>query len=206
MVIVKEKPVIERIKSIVKEELPKQKKQSIAHQFDHFERVRENAVKIAKSIEAKQAKQAKQIDFESLSIAAFLHDIVEPFDNKQNHVELSLKKAKQILQQVNYPAKKIQKVLELINSHSSENNFLPKTIEAKILFDADKLDGLGAIGITRMIAFGAQNNWPVKKTIQWYEPKVAKAIPRMQTGIGKQLAEKELVFVQNFLKKIKTEL
>jgi len=82
-------------------------------------------------------------------------------------------------------------VLEVISQHSSENKTKPSTIEAKILYDADKIDGLGAIGIARVFAFCGQNGMPPKKAIERYKKKINLAIPQMQTEIGKKLAEKE---------------
>jgi len=63
-----------------------------------------------------------------------------------------------LLQKIGFSEDKIQKVQECIASHRYRGEQEPKSIEAKILFDADKLDSLGAIGIARAFAWVGRNN------------------------------------------------
>ncbi len=151
------------------------------------------------------AKNYKNVDLELLKIAVILHDVCEPYDKKEKHVELSVKVAKRILEKVGCPKEKARRVLEIISQHSTEKIQKPKSLEAKILFDADKLDGLGASGIARVFAlFGQQGKEP-ERAIEWYERKIEIALKNMQTKEGKNLAKKELKFVREFLKRFKRE-
>jgi len=188
--------VIRKVRDILNNKLD----QSVSHRWDHVERVYKRAIKLVEMI-----GESRNIDEEILKIAALLHDIDQPYNNKQNHVSKSLKKAEEILYELNYPANKIQKVLRVILEHSSEDNKQPSTPEAKILFDADKLDGLGAIGIARVFALSGQQGLTPSQAIEWYKQKIKKALPMMQTNIAKKIVERELAYVNSFFEKYKKE-
>ena len=79
----------------------------------------------------------------------------------------------------------------------------PKSLEAKILFDADKLDGLGASGIARVFALFGQRGLDPEKAIEWYEKKIEIALKNLQTKEAKKIARKRLAFVKKFLKMFK---
>ncbi len=186
-----------KIKHIA-EDILKNKKQCVAHRIDHVERVLANAKAIAKSYKA--------IDMEMLKISILLHDISHPFNRKSEHVKLSVKAAEKILNQAGYPKDKTKKVLLIISEHSTENvKKGPTSLESKILFDADKIDGLGAIGLARVFSFCGQNRKPPIEAASWYKRKIKIAVSHMQTVEGKKMAMKKLRYVNVFLKTLKEE-
>jgi uncharacterized protein len=67
-----------------------------------------------------------------------------------NHVAYVVEKAPAILTEAGFPAEKIPAVLEVIHTHQPQDT--PLTVEATIARDADILEQLGAIGITRTLA------------------------------------------------------
>lgn len=80
------------------------------------------------------------VDFEALAIAAILHDI--DYSEPKQHVKNSAKKSEEILTKLNYPEKRIVKISEIILNHSytyNKEHGEPKSIEGKILFDADHI-------------------------------------------------------------------
>ncbi len=95
-----------KIEKEVEKCLNKQK-QSVAHRKGHIRRVMKYALRIAKNY--------KTVDLEVLKIAVLLHDICQPFNEKEKHVTFSLKLAKKILEKIGYPKNKTKK--------SSGNNF-----------------------------------------------------------------------------------
>lgn len=113
-----------------------------AHDFMHTERVMTMALKIAKLEDA---------DLEIVKISALLHDIARKQQDescgKICHAQRGAELAKEILKEFNYPEDKMEKICHCIESHRARNNNIPKTKEAMVLFDADKIDGLGAIGV-----------------------------------------------------------
>jgi uncharacterized protein len=173
--------------------------QSVAHRFDHIERVLRNALIIAATIEG--------VDYEILELAVLLHDVEQPSGKKAEHVELSLQAAKEILHQAGCPADRASRVLSVIAEHSTEHvrTIQPSTNEAKILFDADKLDGLGAIGIARVFALFGQMDQPPFAAIQWYRGKMDIALEFIQTDEGRRLCQSKLSYVQHFLTQMESE-
>ncbi len=140
---IKHKNIIEEIKKIVKKEM---EGTDPSHDFLHVMRVYNLCLEIA--------KYEKNVDLEILKLSALLHDIArlkEDFDNtgEIDHAVEGAKMAEKILTKFDFPKDKIEKIKECIISHRFRGGNEPKTIEAKILFDADKLDVIGAIGIAR---------------------------------------------------------
>ncbi len=194
---------IEKIIKEVRRSLSERPKQSISHRIDHFERVWKRAESIAIAI---MEEQNIVIDMKALKIACYTHDLNEPFDGeKGDHVAYSLTDARTLLRQADCPENVIRKVLQINSEHSSENIKTPSSFEARILYDADKLDGLGAIGIARVFALCGQQGLSINETVKWYRAKIKKALPHMQTGIGTKLAAQELKYVESFLEKIEKE-
>lgn len=132
--------VLDRVRSLINDD-----NQSVAHRMDHIERVVSNTSDIA--------SYHPEADLEILKLSALLHDICQPFDRKEEHVKLSVNAAREILEAVGYPADRAERILRVISEHSTESISVsrPTSIEASILFDADKIDGLGASGIARVL-------------------------------------------------------
>jgi uncharacterized protein len=175
-------------------------RQSDAHRMDHLIRVARNARSILKLY--------PEADAEILYLAVLLHDVDQPFDDKENHVMRSATAAERLLTEIEYPPARVTRVLELIREHSTEHisSIRPSTIEARILFDADKLDGLGPLGILRVFALARQVGRSLPDTIRWYRNKIAVAMPNMQTPEGRTMMERKLPLVQAFLAELESEL
>src|SRR5712692_11838903 len=117
-----------------------------AHGRSHIERVLRIALEIGRREGA---------DLQIIELSAILHDI---FANMEKHsgvegfrheVEAS-KEARKILRTLGLADKTVDAVCHCIESHRKRTGRIqPQTIEAKCLFDADKLDCIGAIGIVR---------------------------------------------------------
>jgi uncharacterized protein len=173
--------------------------QSVAHRFDHIERVMRNALTIAATME--------DVDYEILQLAVLLHDVEQPAGKKAEHVELSIRAAQAILHHAACPPDRANRVLSVMAQHSTEHvaTVQPSTNEAKILFDADKLDGLGAVGIARVFSLFGQMNLAPFAAIAWYRKKIDIALAYMQTAEGRRLCQSKLAFVQQFLSQMESE-
>ena len=118
-----------------------------AHDMEHVYRVLYYALDIAKYEDV-------PINVELLSTACLLHDIgrAEQYaDSKIDHAICGAEKAHIWLLKNGYTEEFACAVKECIVTHRFRSNNPPKSIEAKILFDADKLDVCGAIGIARAL-------------------------------------------------------
>lgn len=112
----------------------------------HFKRV----VKSAKALCAEENAR-----IEIVLPAAWLHDfvIIPKNDPRRNMASrLSAEAAIDFLKEIQYPKIYLDEIAHAIEGHSFSANIETRTIEAKIVQDADRLDGLGAIGIARCFA------------------------------------------------------
>lgn len=192
------------------------------HDFDHVLRVTRIAERLA---------EAEGADLEIVRAAALLHDSqgsapgVEGEARAEHHIA-SADFARQILTQKGWPEIKIKAVQHCILAHrfrGDEN--APETIEAQVLFDADKLDVLGAIGAARTIAYAALDGQPsyAEPSEQFLrtsekepgEPhssyheflfKLRKVKARMFTPSGKALAEARHAYLVSFYAQLQAEV
>lgn len=104
--------------------------------------------------------QPENADLEILKIAALLHDIARHEQDRQHgkvcHAQLGAERAGSILAEMAIPPAVIQRVQHCIQSHRFRNDHTPQSLEARVLFDADKLDGIGAVGIGRAFLFAGE--------------------------------------------------
>ena len=152
--------------------------QSLAHRCDHFARVARTALEIASELDA-------GVDTERLQIAAWLHDVDQPYSNKEQHVELSERRAETILTELGFDPAHIAAILRIIHEHSTEHDFVASTPESSILFDADKIDGVGHFGILRVFALCGQRGVTIQDAVPWHLRKIANALLRMNTRPGR---------------------
>ena len=119
-----------------------------AHGEDHIYRVLYNALEIAKT--------EKDVDYDVLICACLLHDIGrrEQFENSALcHAEVGGEKAYRFLLENDFSPVFAEHVQKCIVSHRFRKNNPPESIEARILFDADKLEAAGAVGIARTLIY-----------------------------------------------------
>lgn len=117
-----------------------------AHDREHVYRVLYVALDIASC--------EKEVDMDILITACLLHDIgrKEQFENPALcHAQVGADKAYDFLIAKGYGENYARRVAACIRSHRYRSNEEPDTIEAKILFDADKLDATGTLGIARTL-------------------------------------------------------
>lgn len=133
--------------------------QDSAHDRQHVYRVLNNTIEIAKGEE--------NANMEVLMVAALLHDIGradEKADPKADHAVTGGDRAYQVLIDAGYDHTFAEHVRQCIRTHRFRRNDLPATIEAKILFDADKLDVCGAVGIARTLMYSGAHDRPIYTT------------------------------------------
>ncbi len=119
-----------------------------AHDSEHVYRVLYNALAIA--------REEKDVDYDILIAACLLHDIgrIDQIkDPSLCHAQVGSEKAYRFLLEFGMEEAFAQQVRHCIATHRFRKNLPPQTLEAKILFDADKLDVTGAIGIARTLMY-----------------------------------------------------
>ena len=173
--------------------------QSVAHRMDHIERVLANARAIVVHF--------PDADGEILTLAVLLHDVTSPFNRREQHVKLSINTARRILNGIRYPLERADQVLTIIAEHSTDDLKTGdlSSVEARILFDADKLDGLGPSGIARAFAQAGQSGLAPPGAVAWYRKKIETAIRNMKTDPGREMAMERLPYIEDFLHRFREE-
>lgn len=122
-----------------------------SHDWDHTERVLQLCLRIGRKEKA---------DLGILKLAAVLHDIGRPEEDRTNgkvcHSAAGAVLARRILEKRGVPQEVIERIVHCIETHRFRKKAVPATKEARILFDADKLDSIGAVGIGRAFLFAGE--------------------------------------------------
>jgi uncharacterized protein len=165
--------------------------------------------------------QVEGADVEVLEIAAYLHDVGRSHQDESKgtvcHAEKGAEMATKLLDK--YPISPEQKanVLHCIRSHRFRGDCRPETLEAKVLFDSDKLDSIGAIGIARAFQFAGEvgakfhnprvspeETRPYTKEDTGYREfklKLSKIKDRMLTAEGRFMAEERHAFMEKYFER-----
>lgn len=187
-----------------------------AHDLNHFKRVVTMAKKLCVQEQAK---------LEVVVPAAWLHDLVIVPKNsplRSQASKLSAEKALEFLREINYPAEFHQDIAHAIEGHSFSANIEVTTIEAKIVQDADRLDGLGAIGIARCFATAGlmkrsfyqaedpfcekRNPDDQKYTIDHFYQKLFKTAETLKTRSGQIEGVSRVQYMKQYLEFLKSEI
>ena len=127
-----------------------------AHDKHHIYRVLYAAVDIA--------EYEREVDTDVLVASCLLHDIGRErqfADLDLCHAEMGGEMALKFLRTINWNEEKSLHVKACISTHRYRRNKHPQSIEAKILFDADKLDASGAMGIARTLIYEGKTSEPL---------------------------------------------
>lgn len=187
-----------------------------SHDWEHTERVYRLCMHIGR---------VEGADLEVLAIAALLHDIGRAIQDTSRgtlcHAEQGARIAEEILEKHIMPLEKKENIIHCIVSHRYRNSHHPQSLEAKVLFDADKLDAIGAVGIARAYLFagevGAVLHNPDLDPLmakpysrddtgyREYMVKLSKIKDRMLTPEGRYMAQERHAFMEEFFSRFLKE-
>lgn len=178
-----------------------------AHDREHIYRVLGNCIKIAEN--------ETNVDYDILLAAALLHDIGRD-GKKKNHNEVGAEMAEEFLKTTAFPQNKIGFVCDAIRTHNNESYGKQASTEAKILYDADKLDAIGIMGISRSLIGVGNYNHPMyvikngridtdeesetDTFIRYYVRCLAKNYDRFFTETAKKIANEQKSIDESFYK------
>jgi uncharacterized protein len=187
-----------------------------SHDWDHTQRVHNLCMHIG---------QVEGADLEVLEVAAYLHDIGRSYEDESKggvcHGQKGAEMARELL--AAYPISDEQKanIIHCILSHRFRGDRRPETLEAKVLFDADKLDAIGAVGVARTFLFAGevgaklhnphiepQNTEPYSEEdtgYREYKLKLSRIKDRMLTTEGRRMAEERHTFMEVFFNRLTEE-
>jgi len=187
-----------------------------AHDISHIKRVVQNTIRLT---------GAENGNTEVTLPAAWLHDCISvakdsPLRNQASR--LAAKEAVRFLESVNYPADLLDQIYHAIEAHSFSANIETKTLEARIVQDADRLEAIGAIGIARCFLTGGsmgtalyENSDPFAKnrdlddrqfTLDHFYCKLLGLADTMKTDAGRAEAIKRTDYMLAFLQQLGEEI
>jgi len=200
----------------IEKEVKKRMKNDSAHDFEHIMRVYHNAKKLCKLEKANQ---------KIVLSAALLHDVISyPKSDKRSKTasQKSAQESQKILRKYNYSSEEIKIISDAIQIHSFSKNKTPKTLEGKILQDADRLDAIGAIGIARVFAVSGSEKRPFynkedpfclsrkpddqKWAVDHFYQKLLQLEKLMNTDSAKQESKRRTKILKNYLSELKKEI
>jgi len=187
-----------------------------SHDWSHTERVYRLCLQLAARLGA---------DPQVVGAAALLHDIGRREQDESKgevcHAEAGARLARAILRDLGLDQELIGRVIHCIETHRFRGAKAPQTLEAKVLFDADKLDSIGAIGIGRAFQFAgevgarlhnggidldATRSYSREDTAyREFSVKLCKIKDRMLTAEGARMAEQRHRFMVDFFQRLDEE-
>ncbi len=182
----------------------------------HVERVVATALRLA---------AAEGARVEVVLPAAWLHDCVHVAKDssvRSGASRLAAAHAVRYLESEGYSAAALPEVRHAIEAHSFSAGIVPRTVEAKVVQDADRLDALGAIGVARCFAVGAALGRAVYElqdpfcrarepddhgaSVDHFYAKLLKLAGTMQTEAGRREADRRAAFLRAFLAQLESEI
>lgn len=187
-----------------------------SHDWYHVERVRKLCLHIA---------EVEGADKNTLEIAAYLHDVgrhdQDLSKGKVCHAEKGAERARPLLEGFPLSVEQKANIIHCIRTHRFRGGHVPKTLEAKILFDADKLDAIGAVGVGRAFLFAGEVGAKLHNSAidpedteaytkedtgyREYKVKLSKIKDRMLTHEGRRIALERHAVMENFFKRFLEE-
>ncbi len=174
---------------------------------------------------AQQIAAVEGGDLEVIEAACFMHDIINPpkdsLDRKQA-ASLSAAHASQFLAAQGVAAPKVNAVAHAIEAHSFSAGVTPRTIEAQVVQDADRLEALGALGIARCFNVSGQMDAalfhggdPMAQdralddrayALDHFEVKLLRVAETLNTATARGLAQERVAFMKTFRTQLLAEI
>ncbi len=188
-----------------------------SHDFDHTMRVCRNAEMLLEEL--------PDADRDVVRLAAVLHDVARPEEKacrKVCHAARGAEIAAEILEDLHVEKTFAGRIVAAVRTHRYRDDNAPQTLEEKIVYDADKLDSLGAAGIGRAFLFAgkfgarlhnteqeALNSEAYSKEDTAYREYLVKLryLPdAMLTAPGKRIASERISFMREFFDRLNQEV
>jgi uncharacterized protein len=198
--------------------------EDVAHDYDHLVRV----IALADRIQDTEGG-----DLPTIWAAVALHDIGQVREHRHggDHALIGAQLAAELLKDTPFPQESISAVQQAIREHRMTGGITPQTLEGRILYDADKIDCLGAIGIGRLYCITGRYNQKVYAPVpddilEPIEPHMIRLLRRrpdyspsiefqllfadlpehMTTSTGRAMARERFVYMQEFFSRLRQEV
>ncbi len=189
-----------------------------SHGWDHVERVLSLCHRIV--------RHEPEADPFIVEAAALLHDIARADEDRSCgricHAEMGCTMAYEFLRDRGLDVDRALHISECILTHRFRNTLVPSTSEARVLYDADKLDSIGAVGIGRAFLFSGEigarlhvmdgdvtrsSSYSTEDTAhREFMVKLRYVKDHMLTDEGKRIASERHVFMEHFFRQLLEEI
>jgi uncharacterized protein len=168
---------------------------------------------------------AEGADMDVLRTAAYLHDIGRADQDSTSgavcHAEKGAEMARPIVEKLPLSEEQKANIIHCIRTHRFRGKCRPDTTEAKVLFDADKLDAIGAVGVARAFLFAGEvgarlhnSHMKIEETTPYsredtgfreFKVKLCKIREKILTAEGRKLANERHAFMESFFNRFLEE-
>jgi len=210
--------------SLAKETMAREGSEDAAHDYDHLERT----MALAEAIQAQEGG-----NLPAIRAAVAFHDIGQVREQKYggDHALIGADMAAELLTGTHFPQEQIPVVQQAIRDHRLTGGRTPQSLEGRILYDADKIDGLGAIGIGRLYSITGHYNQKIYAPVPDdlvepvdpllvrglrrdpnYSPYIefqllfGNLVERMTTRTGREMARGRYAFMETFFQRLRQEV
>lgn len=210
--------------SLARETMRQEDSKDAAHDFDHLQRV----MRLAETLQKSEGG-----DLPTIWAGVAFHDIGQERERLHggDHALIGAEMTAELLTGTIFPQEAIPRAQQIIREHRMTGNQSPASIEGRILYDADKLDGLGAIGISRLYMITGHYNQkiysPVPEDVtEPVDPLVVRQLrrrpdyspsiefqllfgglpDRMKTATGQALARERYDYMNDFFSRLRKEV
>jgi len=179
------------------------------HGWPHVKRVQRLCVRLSKGL--------KDVDSEVVEVSALLHDVgkyVEKENNEVDHGCISAEMAEEFLHSIEFDVEKVEAVCHAIRVHTHGEE--PRSLEAKLLHDADMLDKMGAVGIATLFIKACLVGATIEESVEsWRNPSKGSFVglhalwlqkPHFYTKAADSLAKRRNKIVYAFFKQLDEEI
>ena len=188
-----------------------------SHDLDHVLRVTRLGLRIA---------QAEGADTEVVRAAALLHDLPVSGQGRKTHHFAAADFAAEYLSAAGMAVPRTENVVHCIRAHRYRDpSVQPQSVEAKCLYDADKLDSIGAIGVARAFAHAgnyssrlwsqpaaeappdnAQPSGPEYTPVHEFIYKLRRILATLYTPTARQIGAQRHEFMVRFFEQLDAEM
>jgi uncharacterized protein len=209
---------------LTEEIMAREGSEDAAHDYDHIVRV----MALADTIQAREGG-----DLPIIWAAVALHDIGQARERRYggDHAQLGAEMAADLLTGTQFPQEAISIVQQAIRDHRMTGSAVPQSLEGRILYDADKIDSLGATGIGRLYCITGRYNQKVyapvpAEVVEPVDPLLVRYLrrrpdyspsiefhllfgnlpERMTTETGRELARERYEYMAGFFTRLQFEV
>ena len=171
------------------------------YRMNHTLLVLKNSIRLSKN---------RKVNLDVVALSAILHDVATYSSQRRDHAEEGAKVAMKYLKEQKYPDDIIKQVAHAIRVHAGPLVFSPRSMEAKILQDADTIDKVGALSLTTFLLHYGSRKMMARQALEELRKDMPKRLRwyyrTMNFPEGKRIVGEGCRYIRVFIKKLQKEI